>query len=71
MKRKQVVYQPADARNAHGGSDFREQLFCGVGATGEAGKESLCSVYLGMTVKEIAKTEGVDLSRVYDSINAV
>ena len=24
--------------------------------------------YLGMTVKEIAKTEGVDLSRVYDSI---
>ncbi len=48
---------------------LREQLYSAVMALPEKqAKRIYARFYLGMTVKEIAKTEGVDLSRVYDSI---
>ena len=46
----------------------RSALCCGDGAAGQAGQVIYARFYLGMTVKEIAQAEGVDLSWVYKSI---
>lgn len=48
---------------------LREQLYFAVMALPEKqAKRIYARYYLGMTVKEIAKTEGIDPSRVRDSI---
>ena len=66
---KQVVYQPPTPEMLMEEKQLREQLYSAVMALPEKqAKRIYARFYLGMTVKEIAKTEGVDLSRVYDSI---
>ena len=65
---KQVVYQPPTPEMLMEEKQLREQLYSAVMALPEKqAKRIYARFYLGMTVKEIAKTEGVDLSRVYDS----
>lgn len=66
---KQVVYQPPTPEMLLEEKQLREQLYSAVMALPEKqAKRIYARFYLGMTVKEIAQTEGVDLSRVYDSI---
>ncbi len=66
---KQVVYQPPTPEMFLEEKQLREQLYSAVMALPEKqAKRIYARFYLGMTVKEIAQTEGVDLSRVYDSI---
>ena len=66
---KQVVYQPPTPEMLMEEKQLREQLYSAVMALPEKqAKRIYARFYLGMTVKEIAKTEGVDLSRVYDRI---
>ena len=66
---KQVVYQPPTPEMLLEKKQLREQLYSAVMALPEKqAKRIYARFYLGMTVKEIAQTEGVDLSRVYDSI---
>ena len=66
---KQVVYQPPTPEMLMEEKQLREQLYSAEMALPEKqAKRIYARCYLGMTVKEIAKTEGVDLSRVYDSI---
>ena len=66
---KQVVYQPPTPEMLMEEKQLREQLYSAVMALPEKqAKRIYARFYLGMTVKEIAKTEGVDLSRVYDGI---
>ena len=65
---KQVVYQPPTPEMLMEEKQLREQLYSAVMALPEKqAKRIYARFYLGMTVKEIAKTEGVDLSRVDDS----
>ena len=66
---KQVVYQPPTPEMLLEEKQLREQLYSAVMALPEKQAQRIYArFYLGMTVKEIAQTEGVDLSRVYDSI---
>ena len=61
---KQVVYQPPTPEMLMEEKQLREQLYSAVMALPEKqAKRIYARFYLGMTVKEIAKTEGV-----YDSI---
>mgnify|MGYP000790106096 FL=1 len=60
---KQVVYQPPTPEMLMEEKQLREQLYSAVMALPEKqAKRIYARFYLGMTVKEIAKTEGVDLS---------
>ncbi|CAK7001314.1 MAG: hypothetical protein ENTB_00041 [Enterocloster aldenensis] len=48
---------------------LRDQLYAAVMALPDKqAKRIYARFYLGMTVKEIAQAEGVDISRIYDSI---
>ena len=58
---KQVVYQPPTPEMLMEEKQLREQLYSAVMALPEKqAKRIYARFYLGMTVKEIAKTEGVN-----------
>lgn len=64
-----VVLHPSTPEELLEAKQLREQLYSAVMALPEKqAKRIYARFYLGMTAKEIAQAEGVDLSRVYDSI---
>ena len=66
---KQVVYQPPTPEMLMEEKQLREQLYAAVMALPEKqAKRIYARYYLGMRVSEIAAAEGVDPSRVRDSI---
>ena len=61
--------EAANTGNASGGKQFQEKVYAAVMALPEKqAKRIYARYYLGMTVNEIAEVEGVDPSRVRDSI---
>ncbi len=67
---KAVLRQPPTPEEILEKKQLQEQLYAAVMALPDKqAKRIYARYYLGMTVKEIAQAEGVDLSRVYDSIH--
>ena len=61
--------EAANTGDGSGGKQFREQVYAAVMKLPEKqAKRIYARYYLGMTVNEIAEVEGVDPSRVRDSI---
>ena len=67
---KAIVQHPPTPEEILESKQLQEQLYAAVMALPDKqAKRIYARFYLGMTVKEIAQAEGVDLSRVYDSIH--
>ena len=65
-----VLRHPPTPEEILESKQLQEQLYAAVMALPDKqAKRIYARFYLGMTVKEIAQAEGVDLSRVYDSIH--
>lgn len=66
---KAVVQHPLTPEEILKDRQLRDQLYAAVmNLPDKQAKRIYARFYLGMTVKEIAQAEDVDLSRVYDSI---